>query len=323
MRNSLKRLERAVPLMRISNLRHLYNETTALNGITLDVREGEILGILGPNGGGKSTLFKILSTSLVPSEGDATIVGESVTVNPDRVREKIGVVFQSFGLDSKLTVRENLEYQGNLYLLQGEILDERISTLLKAFGLVERSDDLVGSLSGGLQRRVEIAKGVMHRPKVLLLDEPSTGLDPSARLDLWRYLEHCREEERTTIVLTTHLAEEAEKCDRIAILDSGALVVSGTPAELKNAIGGDVVLVRSRNVQLLKGKLQRAFSMPVSVVRNELLIEVANGHRFIPRLIRAFPDLVTSVTLRKPTLEDVFVHATGHAFQANGMDGSL
>ncbi len=317
----LKQPERAVPLIRISNLRHLYKETTALNGVTLEVREGEILGILGPNGGGKSTLFRILSTSLIPSDGDAVILGQSVTKEPARVRENIGVVFQSFSLDVKLTVRENLEYQGNLYLLQGDILEERIGVLLSAFGLADRSNDMVGSLSGGLQRRVEIAKGVLHRPKVLLLDEPSTGLDPAARLDLWRYLEHCRREEKTTIVLTTHLAEEADKCDRIAILDRGVLVVSGTPSDLKDSIGGDVVLVRSRNVQQLKGKIQRAFSKPASVVRNELLIEVPHGHRFIPRLIRAFPDLVTSVTLRKPTLEDVFVHATGQPLQSDGTDG--
>lgn len=302
----------AIPLISVSGLCHAYNGTTALNGISLEVSGGEILGILGPNGGGKSTLFRILSTSLIPSAGDALIDGESLLKSPARVREKIGVVFQSFGLDRKLTVRENLRYQGNLYGLQGEILEARIEVLLESFNLAERADQRVETLSGGLQRRVEIAKGVIHKPKVLLLDEPSTGLDPSARLDLWHFLERCRMEEGTTVVLTTHLAEEAERCDRIAILDGGALAASGSPGELKKKIGGDVVLVQSKNAILLRTKIQRRFKVPSRVVENELLIEVANGHSFIPRLVRAFPALVTSVTLRKPTLEDVFIHATGH-----------
>jgi ABC-2 type transport system ATP-binding protein len=314
--------QRAIPLIIISGLRHSYNGALALNGVSLEVSQGEILGILGPNGGGKSTLFRILSTSLIPSEGDALIGGESISKSPGLVREKIGVVFQSFGLDRKLTVRENLRHQGNLYAMQGGILEERIDVVLESFDLADRSDHRVETLSGGLQRRVEIAKGVLHKPKVLLLDEPSTGLDPSARLDLWRFLEHCRTDEQTTIVFTTHLAEEAERCDRIAILDKGLLVASGTPGDLKEAIGGDVVLVQSRNTLQLKTKIQRQFKIQATVLGSELLIEVVNGHSFIPRLVRAFPGLVTSVTLRKPTLEDVFIHTTGHRLHRNGKDGS-
>ena len=322
MPNRPKQSARSVSLIRIANLRHSYKRTAALNGISFDIREGEILGILGPNGCGKTTLFRILSTALLPSDGDASVAGQSVKEHPERVRERIGVVFQSFGLDRKLTVRENLRYQGNLYFMQGEMLDQRIDSLLSSFGLSERSDDLVGILSAGLQRRVEIAKGVLHKPKVLLLDEPSTGLDPSARLELWRFLELCRKEEGTTVVLTTHFAEEAERCDRLVILDRGVLVASGSPEHLKSGIGGDVVLVRSKNAQQLMKKIQRRFAMESAIVGSELLIEVVNGHRFIPRLIRAFPEFISSVTLRKPTLEDVFVHTTGHALQINGREGS-
>jgi ABC-2 type transport system ATP-binding protein len=201
------------------------------------------------------------------------------------------------------------------------MLEERIGSLLASFGLSDRAKELVGNLSGGLQRRVEIAKGVLHRPKVLLLDEPSTGLDPSARIDLWRFLEHCRREEHTTVVLTTHLADEADRCDRIAILDRGTVAAFGRPEDLRNSIGGDVVLVSSKNVSLLKKKLLRQFELHTTVVGNELMMEVATGHRFIPKLIRTFPNLVSSVTLRKPSLEDVFVHATGHALEGSDTAG--
>lgn len=321
MRTRNTRLAHGTSLIRISNLWHSYGAHVALSGISLEIREGEILGILGPNGGGKSTLFKILSTAMLPSDGDASIAGQSVRESPDRVRESIGVVFQSFGLDKKLTVHENLRCQGNLYFMQGEMLEERIGSLLASFGLSERAKELVGTLSGGLQRRVEIAKGVLHSPKVLLLDEPSTGLDPSARLDLWRFLEHCRKEEHTTIVLTTHLAEEADRCDRIAILDRGTVAALGRPEDLRNSIGGDVLLVSSKKVSQLKAKLLRQFKLHTTVVGNELMMEVPAGHRFIPKLIRTFPNLVSSVTLRKPSLEDVFVHATGHTLEANDTAG--
>ncbi len=302
-----------VSLVRTIDLRHAYGKHVVLNGVSLDVREGEILGILGPNGSGKSTLLKVLTTSLLPSGGEALVAGESVVTRPNRVREHIGVVFQSFGLDKKLTVIENLESQGHLYALQGEILAERIASLLASFGLLERQNDLVGVLSGGLQRRVEIAKGVLHHPKVLFLDEPSTGLDPAARRDLWHFLEMCRTRERTTILLTTHLAEEAERCDRITIMDEGALVVSGTPDELKEEIGGDVIVVQSMNVHALRKKILRLYKREARVVGNELLLEWQQGHRFIPTLVKSFPELISSVTIRKPTLEDVFVRKTGHA----------
>lgn len=312
-----RRSSPSVGILRVTNLSHAFAHIVALRGVSFDVQEGEILGILGPNGGGKSTLFRILATALLPSQGDALVAGQSVVTNPERVRESIGVVFQSFALDKKLTVRENLRFQGQLYSLQGEILEQRIDSLLDSFALSTRKRDLVGTLSGGLQRRVEIAKGLLHSPKLLLLDEPSTGLDPSARLNLWDFLEVCRQEERATILLTTHLAEEAERCDRIIILDRGVVVASGTPDDLKKEIGGDVLVVQSAHPELLKRKVQRTYKLPSTIVQDKLLLEVQNGPRFIPQLIKAYPTLVTAVTLRKPSLEDVFIHKTGHGLSAN------
>lgn len=306
------------PILRVSNLKHAYKGHRALQGVTFQIHPGEIFGILGPNGSGKSTLFKILSTFLLPSSGDATIAGQSILTNSMDVRERLGVVFQSFGLDSKLTVHENLLHQGHLYGLQGEILEERIKKLLEDFGIAERANSRIDTLSGGLQRRVEIAKGLLHAPMLLLLDEPSTGLDPGARLDLWRYLEFCRKKAGTTIVLTTHLIDEADQCDRIAIMDHGQVVAEGSPADLKGQIGGDVVVVESPDADTLSRKIKRRFRLDAQRVGGELLIEAKEGHRLIPKLAQAFPKLIESLTLRKPTLEDVFMRKTGHRLWDEG-----
>lgn len=271
-----------------------------------------MFAFLGPNGSGKTTLFKIMTTGLLPSSGDVLVRGASVVADPQVVRQRIGVVFQSVGLDNKLTVWENLLYQGHLYGLQGQILEGRIETLLHQFGIEDRSDDRVEVLSGGLQRRVELAKGLLHAPTLLFLDEPSTGLDPGARLDLWRYLSKIREETGATIVFTTHLIDEAERSDRVAILDQGSIVTLGSPADLKCEIGGDVISLRSLNPHLLARKIKRKFGVETVLLGNELRIEWRGGHRLIPRLAEMFGAQIESVTLQKPTLEDVFVRHTGH-----------
>ncbi len=307
------------PVVRISRLGFSYQNRVAIQNLSLEVGEGELFGILGPNGSGKSTLFKVLSTLMLPGSGDVEIVGRSVVTDPAEVRRRIGVVFQSLGLDAKLTVSENLQYQGHLYGLSGELLAERIALGLKQLRLEDRRHELVESLSGGLQRRVELAKGMLHDPQVLLLDEPTTGLDPRARRDFWRFLNHLRKRSRLTVIATTHLTQEAEQCDRIAILDKGMLVAFGTPPELMDAIGTDVIALRGRTPDALQKAVQRKFKIPAVIVDGEIRMEVKNGARLIPRLSNAFAGLIESITVRKPTLEDVFLHKTGHMIKEDSL----
>jgi ABC-2 type transport system ATP-binding protein len=311
--------------IRVENLTHVYPSgrrgaapRTAVDGVSFTVPRGEILGLLGPNGGGKTTTFHILATYFPPTSGRALVLGEDVAKNPARVRERLGVVFQNPSVDKKLTVRENLLHQGHLYGLHGNDLDARITALLQRVALSDRAGDAVEVLSGGLRRRVELAKGLLHQPAVLLLDEPSTGLDPGARRDLWDYLSELKGRDGITMVVTTHLMEEAEKCDRVAILHEGKLVAGGTPAALKNEIGGDIISVDAADPEGLAREVALRFSVQARVVDGALRIERDRGHEFIPELVGAFPGVIQSVTLGKPTLEDVFIRKTGHRFWANG-----
>ncbi len=307
----------------VSNLAHTYAPTRsskegrqALRGVSFSVPSGEIFGLLGPNGGGKTTTFHILSTVFRPSGGQAQIFGIDVAKEPGRVRKQLGVVFQAPSLDKKLSVRENVWHQGHLYGLSGDDLSQRLRHVLERVGLWDRRDDRVEILSGGLKRRVELAKGLLHEPGLLLLDEPSTGLDPGARRDMWDYLHELKEEEGMTILLTTHLMEEAEKCDRVAILSQGNLVAIGTPADLKRQIGGDVISVETPDPDALGKQIETRFGAPVQIVDGFLRIERERGHEFIPQLVSSFPGQISSVTLGKPTLEDVFIKQTGHRFWA-------
>jgi ABC-2 type transport system ATP-binding protein len=304
----------AVPAVSVTNVRRLYGARVALDEVTFTVPAGEIFALLGPNGGGKSTLFKILSTLIPPTSGDIQIFGEDLRHNPEAVRNRIGVVFQSPSLDPKLTVIENLTCHGYLYGLSRGILRERMAALLVRMGISDRGRDLVGTLSGGLQRRVELAKALLHRPDLLLLDEPSTGLDPGARRDFNDYLHRLREQGNVTIILTTHIMEEAERCDRVGILHQGKLVALDTPEALKAQVGGDVVAIRAQNVVEFRDKLTRRFACVPTVVDGLLRIERPRGHEFVRELVEAFPGEIQSVTFGKPTLEDVFVHQTGHQF---------
>ena len=245
----------------VQNLVHRYENRTALNGVSFDVRPAELFGLLGPNGSGKTTLFRILSTLMIPSAGRAVIMGCDAAQEPARLRRQIGVVFQAQSVDLKLTAYENLWHQGHLYGLRGSALKKRITEILSRVGLADRAKELVETFSGGMQRRIELAKGLLHHPGVLLLDEPTTGLDPGARRDLWQYLQMLRDEEHVSVLVTTHLMEEAERCDRLAIMNEGNLVALGTPAELKSEIGGDVVSARCRARCRIAG---RAHPGPVS-----------------------------------------------------------
>ena len=305
---------RPAPAITVDDIGFCYGTHVALSGVSFQVEAGEIFGLLGPNGGGKTTLFRILSTLVVPQSGRANVLGHDLAGARSQVRERLGVVFQNPSVDGKLTVLENLRYHGLLYGIAGPDLRARAHAALENLGLADRADDLVETLSGGLRRRVELAKGLITDPDLLILDEPSTGLDPGARIDLWRYLRSLRERRGTTILLTTHLMDEAEQCDRLAILDGGRIVATGTPDSLRKRIGGDIVMIRTRDAERLAEKIRHRFGEQPTQLGDALRVERPDGHVFIRQLVEAFPAEVEGVSLGKPTLEDVFVHETGHRF---------
>ena len=302
-------------VIRIEGLHHQYGDRVALNGVSFDVNRAEIFGLLGPNGSGKTTLFRILSTLMLPSKGRALILGHDVALDPDGVRRQIGVVFQSRSIDVKLTAEENLIHVGHLYGIKGAALLERVKEMLRRVSLGDRAKERAETFSGGMQRRLELAKGLLHRPQVLLLDEPTTGLDPGARIDLWQYLRLLRDQEGVTVIVTTHLMEEAEKCDRLAILSHGNLVGLGTPAQLKSEIGGDVILFDAPAPQKLAEQITARFGLAATVLDDgRVRVEREAGHRFVTDVVEAFPGEIDAVSVSKPTLEDVFIRRTGHRF---------
>jgi ABC-2 type transport system ATP-binding protein len=302
-------------VIQVQNVTHRYGDRTALSNVSFEVRKGEIFGLLGPNGGGKSTLFRILSTMMVPTAGRALIAGHDVVRDPAAVRRQVGVVFQTQSLDKALTVEENLRAQGHLHGLRGVVLTERMERAMERLGLADRRRDLVETLSGGLRRRVEIAKALLHEPQVLLMDEASTGLDPAARRDLSRHIESLRSGDGVTVLLTTHILEEAGRCDRLVLLHQGNMVAEGTPAELRARIGGDVVVLRTADTALLASKIEQRFGVRPVTRDGEVRVEMENGHRFIAEVVEAFPGAIESVGLHKPTLEDVFVNQTGASIE--------
>jgi ABC-2 type transport system ATP-binding protein len=305
----------AVPVISVQNLVHRYESRTALNGVSFDVRPAELFGLLGPNGSGKTTLFRILSTLMIPTGGRAVVMGCDAARDASSLRRQIGVVFQSPSIDPKLTAYENLWHQGHLYGLRGSALKKRVEEILSRVGLADRAKERVETFSGGMQRRIELAKGLLHHPGVLLLDEPTTGLDPGARRDLWQYLQMLRDEEHVSVLVTTHLMEEAERCDRLAIMNEGNLVALGTPAELKSEIGGDVILLdAARDAELLAAHIRARFDVEAAVLGTQVRIEREGGHRFVLDVVEAFPGEIQAISVSKPALEDVFINRTGHKF---------
>jgi ABC-2 type transport system ATP-binding protein len=302
------------PAVEIAHLAYRYGDREAIHDLSLAVAEREIFAILGPNGSGKTTLFRVLSTLIPLQQGEVRILGHNLRTDAAAIRSQLGIVFQSPSIDKKLTVMENVIHHGRLYGLGGRELRTRADEMLTRLGLADRKRELVEKLSGGLRRRVELATGMLHRPRLLLLDEPSTGLDPGARSDLWQYLEQVREADGVTVLVTTHLLDEAQRADRIAIMHTGNLAALDTPVALQAAVGGDAITIRTNDPATLAADIERQLSATAKVVDGSVRLEQANGHQWIARLVEAFPDRIESITLGKPTLEDVFIHFTGHRF---------
>jgi ABC-2 type transport system ATP-binding protein len=298
----------------IDRVSHSYGQRRAVDNLSLDIAEGEVFALLGPNGSGKTTLFRLLSTLIPLQQGDVAILGHDIRKDTAVVRRQMGVVFQSPSLDKKLTVAENLTHQGRLYGLASAELAQRKPELLSAVGLSDRADDLVETLSGGMRRRVELAKSMLHRPRLLLLDEPSTGLDPAARSDVWQHLRQLRDRDGVTVVLTTHLLDEADRADRIAIMHEGRLAALGRPDDLRAEIGGDAITIQTERPEELSASIRSRFACESSVLDGAVRLEQHDGHQWIPRLVEAFPAEIQTITLGKPTLEDIFIARTGHRF---------
>lgn len=306
-----------------SGITKRFEEVTAVNNISISVKPGELFGLLGPNGAGKTTLISMLSTMIEPSGGSALVWGYDVLKDADLVRQNIGVVFQDTTLDDRLTGRENLDLHGRLYGLDGSTRKKRIEDVLSLVELSERADAIVKTYSGGMMRRLEIARGLMHHPHVLFLDEPTLGLDPQTRMHIWEYINKLNREEGVTILLTTHYMEEADKlCDRIAIIDHGEIVALDTPQDLKNMLGGDVITLELGNPadadNLCNSYKKNGCAKIAAKKQNEVYITVNNGEREIPHVLAIASNAgisILSVSLRKPTLDDVFIHYTGRAIR--------
>lgn len=291
-----------------------FGERAALDGVSFSVAEGELFCLLGPNGSGKTTLFRILSTLLSADEGQLTLAGRDVSREPSAVRAQLGVVFQNPSLDEKLTVGENLRYGGNLYGLRGAELRDRITHLAAELRLTERLKDRVETLSGGLRRRVELAKALLAKATILLLDEPSTGIDPAARLEFWALIDTLRREHKLTVVFTTHLMDEAERSDRVAILDHGKLVAIDTPQTFLAEMGSSVVRVSTRVPEEAAAAVRRVVNIEPLILEGELRIRGGSTAGFNETLAAALDGLSESLTVARPTMDDVFLLKTGHRF---------
>jgi ABC-2 type transport system ATP-binding protein len=304
----------SAPAFQITDLSHRYGDRLALDNLTCTVESGRMLGILGPNGSGKSTLFRILSTLAAPQTGSVRIAGLDPAGNLAQVRRRLGVVFQSPGLDDRLTVRENLKLHGYFFGISGTALSDRIGTMLERFSLSDRANDRVDTLSGGLKRRAEIARCLLHGPDILLLDEPTTGLDPDARRDFWSVIRGVHADDKATILFTTHWFEDADHAGELAILDRGKLVASGTPGDLKDEVGDDLIVIRGGDLETLAGELAERFDIEPVSTGAQLRFNNARGSAFVAELLDLYHDRIESIEACRPSLEDVYIRKTGRAF---------
>jgi ABC-2 type transport system ATP-binding protein len=298
-------------IIEVKNLTKKFNGLTAVDNVSFTVSKGEIFGFLGPNGAGKSTTINMLSTLLAPSEGEAVINNFNILTQRDEVRQSIGLVFQDPSLDDHLTAEENLRFHARLYRVPKDDYKNRMEEVMRLVDLWDRRNDIVKTFSGGMKRRLEIARGLIHYPVVLFLDEPTLGLDPQTRSHLWEYILRLKKERAMTIFMTTHYMNEAEYCDRIAIIDYGKIAALDTPANLKKQVGGDVIRIKSKQKQELKKELEKKYKKEIKEEDEILQLEVEDGEKFLPRLFNELDTKIDSIELRKPTLDDVFLNLTG------------
>ena len=303
---------RCLPLFRFPQLSRRFGDITAVDGISFEVGEAEIFGFLGPNGAGKTTTISMLCTLLTPTAGRATIGGHDIVDDPGGVRREIGIVFQDSTVDERLTARENLVFHGELFGMGKQDIRPRAEQLMERVGLLDRADDTVITFSGGMRRRLEVARGLMHWPSVLFLDEPTVGLDPQTRRSIWAYARSLRDTEGVTIFLTTHYMDEAEACDRVAIMDYGKIIALDTPDRLKARLGGDVVSIAGPDNEALAREVRESFEVEPRIENDAVEFNVEQGGEFLPILLARIQGEVRSVGIRAPTLEDVFVSMTGH-----------
>jgi len=301
----------------VRNLTKKFNGFTAVDNITFEVKKGELFGLLGPNGAGKTTTINMLSTLLIPTSGHAKIYGYDIIEQRDNVRRSIGIVFQEPALDNKLTGRENLEFHAMMYGMNKEERKRRINEVLELVELIDKADVLVENYSGGMKRRLEIARGLIHKPKVLFLDEPTLGLDAQTRRHIWDYIKKLNKESGITIILTTHYMEEADYlCDKIAIIDHGKIIAMDTPKNLKDNLGGDIITfeLEGDHNEFMNAVNKLRFVKSVKKHDSKLTVTVGHGEKRIPELISTAQKKgvdIKSVSLHKPSLEDVFLHFTG------------
>ncbi len=309
-------------IITVTDLVRRFGDLTAVDGVSFQVKEGEIFGFLGPNGAGKTTTINMLCTILRPTDGHATVGGHDVVRSPMSVRRNIGIIFQDPSLDDKLTARENLDFHARIYGVPSSERAGRIQDVLEMVELDGRMNDLVRVFSGGMKRRLEIARGLIHHPRVLFLDEPTLGLDPQTRRHIWEYLLDLRKEKGVTLFLTTHYMEEAENCDRIAIIDNGKIIAVDTPVGLKDGVGGDVITLHSENSEELAAQINSRYEVEATATNGSVSFSTEDGEEFIPRLFRDLSTEIGSVNLRRPTLEDVFVQMTGRAIREEEADNT-
>jgi ABC-2 type transport system ATP-binding protein len=299
------------PAITVEGLVKDFGDVHAVRGIHLAVPEGEMFGFLGPNGAGKSTTIKILCTLADPTAGSATVAGYDVVTQRSLVRRSIGLVFQEPTLDNYLTAEQNLSFHGELYGVPRAVLKTRIDTVLEMVGLADRRRDRVQTFSGGMKRRLEIGRGLLHSPRVLFLDEPTIGLDPQTRASIWEYVGRLRETEDITVFMTTHYMDEAEHCDRIAIMNAGEIAVIDAPDALKSSIGKDRVQFRTEDDELAITRLRERFGLEAGMHEGSVTVGVSEGAQFVPRLFNELGVPITTVTVTRPSLDDVFMTYTG------------
>ena len=302
-------------IINVQNLSKQFKSVRAVDGISFSVSEGEVFGFLGPNGAGKTTTINILCTLLSATSGKAEIAGHDCAKDPDEVRTAIGLIFQDTTLDTGLTAYENLKFHAYLYNLDRKLTERRIDEMLSVVELQNRKHDLIKNFSGGMKRRLEIARGLLHYPRVLFLDEPTLGLDPQTRNTIWDFINTLRKKEKITVFMTTHYMEEAENCDRIAIMDHGKIIALDTPARLKEMVHGDIIHLVTADNQQASREIQKTFGITAQAENGGLSLEAERGDEFIPKLIHSLTVETLSVGLKKPTLNDVFLRLTGRTIR--------